>query len=255
MSRNVKNIKNSSAPIQKYCKVCHDAGKSESEYRSHFTRETRDPNSKVVCPTLLALECRYCFKNGHTVKYCSVLKEREREAAREAAPRRQAPPKAEVKPKGKSTNKNVFACLDSDSEDEDVAPVKVVEVKEEFPALHTSSLTRTQSVSSNYAAALSRPAAPKPVALPTLSEYGVGCKAQTAKIEAKVEAKVESKVAPWASSMPKASTMNWAAWDSDESDDDEDEEIANAFPESYDPYKPYTMAVAQSGNDGYDSDW
>ncbi len=56
-----------------FCKVCADAGKSDT---AHFPRKTLDLNSQVICPTLLALECRYCFKNGHTVKYCSVLKQR-----------------------------------------------------------------------------------------------------------------------------------------------------------------------------------
>ena len=230
MSRNVKNVKNS-APIQKYCKVCHDAGKSESEYRSHFTRETRDPNSKVTCPTLLALECRYCFKKGHTVKYCAVLKEKDRVPA---PARTQAPKKAIEKPKGKSNNHNVFACLDSDSEEEVVA-LKVAEVKEEFPSLPTSVLTRTQSVSTNYAAALSRPAPPKPVvmALPPVVTTAP---------------KVEAKAAPWSSSMPKASTMkSWAAWDSESEDDEED-------PESYDPYKPYAFSAAPLEEE-IDEDW
>jgi hypothetical protein len=56
-----------------FCKVCADAGKSDT---AHFPRKTPDLNSQVICPTLLTLECRYCFKNGHTVKYCSVLKQR-----------------------------------------------------------------------------------------------------------------------------------------------------------------------------------
>ena len=72
MSRNNTN----NAYVKKFCKVCQDSGKSEEVYRSHFTRETPDPNSKVICPTLLALECRYCYKNGHTVKYCPCLKEK-----------------------------------------------------------------------------------------------------------------------------------------------------------------------------------
>lgn len=64
----------SKTTLTPYCKVCHDAGKQESIYMSHFIRETRDPSSKVVCPTLLAQECRYCFKHGHTVKYCKEIK-------------------------------------------------------------------------------------------------------------------------------------------------------------------------------------
>jgi hypothetical protein len=157
------------------------------------------------------------------------LKEKDRAPA---PARTQAPKKAEEKPKGKSTNHNVFACLDSDSEEEE-KPV----VKEEFPTLCVPALTRTQSVSTNYAAALSRPAPPKPVAsvvsLPVIQS-------------AKVESKIEAKVAPWASGASKASTMNWAAWDS-ESEDDEDESPCcwdNQTVEhmnSYDPYKPYAI--------------
>ena len=77
MSRqlNNKNSKNNNSAFTRkpFCKVCADAGKTDT---AHFPRKTPDPNSEVVCPTLLALECRYCFKNGHTVKYCLVLKER-----------------------------------------------------------------------------------------------------------------------------------------------------------------------------------
>lgn len=69
-NNNNNNNVNSRKP---FCKVCADAGKSDT---AHFPRKTPDPNSEVVCPTLKALECRYCFKNGHTVKYCPVLKER-----------------------------------------------------------------------------------------------------------------------------------------------------------------------------------
>ena len=156
MSRKISN----SAPIQKYCKVCQDAGKSESEYRSHFTRETRDPNSRVLCPTLLSLECRFCYKNGHTVKYCKVLKEKN---APRPAPRTADMKPAQEKPKGRN-NINPFVCLDSDS-DEDEEIVAKPAVKEEFPALSAPKLIRTPSVSANYAAALSKApvSVPKPV--------------------------------------------------------------------------------------------
>ncbi len=235
MSRNVKNTKNS-VPIQKFCKVCQDAGKSESEYRSHFTRETRDPNSKVVCPTLLALECRYCFKKGHTVKYCAVLKEKDRAPA---PVRKEAPKKAVEKPKGKSTNHNVFAILDSDSEEEVVAP-KVQEVKEEFPALSSSSLTRTQSVSANYAAALAKPA-PAPETKIWAPRFDDLNESQ-AKPKAAPAPKVEAKSAPWASGVSKASTMNWAAWDSDSEDDE---------PESPVYYRSQTSLAKEE----IDEDW
>jgi hypothetical protein len=58
-----------------YCKVCHDAGKDELEFRSHSVRSKPDYYGKtvVLCPTLLATECTYCYKKGHTVKFCSVI--------------------------------------------------------------------------------------------------------------------------------------------------------------------------------------
>ena len=77
-----KNIANANANTNTnkrlpFCKVCADAGKTDT---AHFPRQTPDPNSPVVCPTLLELQCRYCFQNGHTVKYCPVLKERDAHA-------------------------------------------------------------------------------------------------------------------------------------------------------------------------------
>lgn len=75
MSRNTKNISSKKA----YCKVCHDAGKPESEYTSHWVK---DLTGNTTCPTLLNTECRYCFKLGHTAKFCDNLikgnKEKER---------------------------------------------------------------------------------------------------------------------------------------------------------------------------------
>lgn len=56
-----------------FCKVCHDAGKPESIYTSHFVRAAPSPDAPVVCPTLLAQPCRYCGIAGHTVKYCPGL--------------------------------------------------------------------------------------------------------------------------------------------------------------------------------------
>ena len=52
------------------CKVCRDAGKSESEYKSHWVRSK---SGKVTCPTLLSQSCRSCGKSGHTVKYCKAV--------------------------------------------------------------------------------------------------------------------------------------------------------------------------------------
>ena len=56
-----------------FCKVCFDAGKPESTYTNHYVKNVPGPSGKVVCPTLLGLNCRYCLKNGHTVSHCPVL--------------------------------------------------------------------------------------------------------------------------------------------------------------------------------------
>ena len=63
----------------KFCKICKDTGKTLSEYTSHYVRESPDPNSKVVCPTLIAAVCRYCKNGGHTVKHCPKIEARNRQ--------------------------------------------------------------------------------------------------------------------------------------------------------------------------------
>ena len=125
---------------KKYCKVCHDAGKSETEYTSHFIRENRDPCSKVVCPTLLSLECRYCSKKGHTVKYCKIL-EKDKISETRQSQRSITNTKSKSQEKYKQPN-NMFSNLESDSEDEE-QEVKEVEVR---------------APNKSYASALLRPA-------------------------------------------------------------------------------------------------
>ena len=201
------------APIQKYCKVCHDAGKSESEYRSHFIRETRDPNSKVTCPTLLNLECRFCFKRGHTVKYCKVLKEKN-------APRAPTTPAklSEEKPK---VNKytNTFLYLDEEDEEVVVAPA----FKDEFPVLAATKPGRMLTGATNYAAALSKIDVPIPD--PIIAPIHVSTQ--------------EHKLAPWktqpnaqasASILPSRSQrpMPMRSW-ADDSDSEDEEELASRY--------------------------
>jgi hypothetical protein len=82
MSRNAKI--SPSVNKKPYCKVCFDAGKPESEYTSHWVRTLpdRNGNSSVTCPTLLGTECRYCFKFGHTAKFCPVIEKNRKEKER-----------------------------------------------------------------------------------------------------------------------------------------------------------------------------
>lgn len=56
-----------------YCKTCHKAGKSYHEYTNHWTRETPEKDSNIVCPVILNTVCNYCKEKGHWVKYCPQL--------------------------------------------------------------------------------------------------------------------------------------------------------------------------------------
>lgn len=49
------------------CKVCQDAGKPENIVSSHYVKNLE---GKIICPTLLSQNCKYCKKQGHTVRYC-----------------------------------------------------------------------------------------------------------------------------------------------------------------------------------------
>jgi len=100
--------------VKPFCKVCFDAGKTDT---AHFVRKTPDPKSPVVCPTLLALQCRYCDQAGHTVKYCAVLKKNNKLKARAETQLRHVHVDAPVVP-SKPKNNNLFALLEEDSDDE-----------------------------------------------------------------------------------------------------------------------------------------
>ncbi len=138
------NAKNSKKP---YCKVCHDAGKAESVYTSHCVKTYNINTGKTdtTCPTLLALECRYCYKSGHTVKFCPVLEEnkkmdveRARDRARHEYQARQKQQQTPVQTQNKP--KNAFAAFAEEQEDEErenqaEVAKQELQAKQEFPSL------------------------------------------------------------------------------------------------------------------------
>ena len=71
-----------------FCKWCFDAGKSEREYTSHYIKDSRGPNGRVICPTLLAHECRFCHETGHTKRHCHKLHQVNRRKQQEEKTRR-----------------------------------------------------------------------------------------------------------------------------------------------------------------------
>jgi hypothetical protein len=113
------NNRNNKSVSKPFCKVCFDAKKSESEYTSHYVRRTTDPNSEILCPVLLATECRYCHVAGHTITKCTL---REKNNARRSNPETQRPrdqerPREPVKVVEKKTTNNKFAVFEDDCEE------------------------------------------------------------------------------------------------------------------------------------------
>ena len=126
-----------------YCKVCHDAGKPESVYTSHYVKTSLVPNAKIACPTLLALECKYCFNPGHTVKYCAVLKKNEKAKRIQVFKKKEEDHNQKKTPMSGAMS-NVFAALAlCDYEEEENAEDQVAKqavVKEEFPQLNATKM-------------------------------------------------------------------------------------------------------------------
>jgi hypothetical protein len=206
---------------KKFCKVCKDAGKSESEYTSHYTRESSDPNSRVICPTLLSQECRFCHKLGHTTKYCPILKEKERMQKRQEyhnASKRVVV--AEVPKKSNKTPTNVFASLfDSDSEEEKTQKVEL------FPALCPVPQAKVSNLS--YASALAKPIE-KPAIVAKLAP--IITKPEPQDEEDPKTSRPKIVLAPWANDR---NALKRSFWD-EESEDDMSEVSEDEVPPSYD---------------------
>ncbi len=235
MSRNTKSTPitaNKSVSKKPFCKVCQDAGKPESEYTSHWVRSLPDRSGKttVTCPTLLSTECRYCYKLGHTAKFCPVIEQNNKDKARSErkAQAEASKPSAKVAPKKPVS---VFAALaeDSDSDNEEVR-VRITDVVEEFPTLGAKktiavTLPRAEpEVKMGWAAALAKP--------------------KEDNYARELEARSIKKALPQAAYKPEPIavktfdllrnpenelyTRNWADWTDSDSDDDEPEPVAKA---------------------------
>ena len=187
--KNISSANNNNSNSNKrlpFCKVCADAGKTDT---AHFPRQTPDPNSPVVCPTLLALECRFCFQNGHTVKYCMVLKERDamllqRDRNRNSNNNRDngkllAPaltPAPSSAPSSKQPPTGRFHALLDDDDDAILAlvaqpgtsklPTIITTVAEQFPALGFKSVTNSSNQGGRAWAQMAANAAILPIPIP-----------------------------------------------------------------------------------------
>ena len=144
-----------------FCKVCFDAGKSETLYTNHFVKSNPGPNGNVVCPTLLSMKCSYCKENGHTVKYCmkatATNNNHKKEKTKHYYKIDTSASKEAIKKTVSVSKTNRFETLiDDDDELEDG------EEKDEYPALcnySTTTTTQTKFIptESSYAIAASKP--------------------------------------------------------------------------------------------------
>lgn len=177
MSRNIK---------KPYCKVCHDAGKPEREYTSHWVK---DLTGKTTCPTLLNTECRYCYKLGHTAKFCDVLAKntKKKEKVEQAVTSRK-----------QAVGANMFEALCDDKESEEKVSNNIVEVKTSWAAIA---------------------AKPKEVQVEPVSNLGLVVLSKKAP-----EAKPVTKTAPLVSKP--IIRKSWADWsDSEDEEDEEDDDL------------------------------
>ena len=107
------------------CKVCYDAGKPATDYNSHYVKSL--DRSKVTCPVILAIKCRYCGEMGHTLKYCAKLlsKEKKRGAGFQATMTSVATASNKAKNVIKaSTIENMYSILDDDEDEDDQVEVQ-----------------------------------------------------------------------------------------------------------------------------------
>lgn len=129
---------NNKTMIKAFCKVCKDAGKPESIYTSHGIKNER---GNVICPTLLEQSCRYCLKNGHTVKYCPTLAKNEKEDKKQTNKEIFNNNNKIASNKNNKTNKNksIFAALCDETSSDEEKVIKKKETKkiiDEFPPLN-----------------------------------------------------------------------------------------------------------------------
>lgn len=203
--------------MKPFCKVCQDAGKSESVYTSHFVRSSTQPGSVVTCPTLLALECRFCHKAGHTVKYCTILEERkkmekkrEKQQAQQIRQESQKNALINVTNKKPEVYKNAFACLDNEESDNEQEELNEPKVEEEKVV--------------TYASILSKPK-PEPkqeqklevlVSTQTTPEQAQQTQAQQTQAQQSKPEQTQAK-GNWTFKMP---TKSWADWTDSEDEED-----------------------------------
>jgi Nanos RNA binding domain len=235
-STNNNNSNNKSTTKSPYCKVCHDSGKPESVYTSHWVRKPHWEGGAVCCPTLLALKCNRCGKSGHTIKYCQSSQTYQQ-------PKQKPLPLQQ--PTSAPSNQYAHIAFDSDDEEEKEEPKMK---PADFPVL---TIPRSPTTAPPPAKSYASMAAKTPVQADfdkierkvnevisenerlqrenarlraQLEEQSIKMEKQHQIILSYVSPQVEAKIAEKkkTSLMPNPAVKKVRAWDDDESDEEED---------------------------------
>ena len=224
-----------------YCKVCHDAGKDESEFRSHSVRSKPDYYGKtvVICPTLLATECTYCYKKGHTVKFCPVISSNKKQENKVQAQniRKEKEEKEQKKVSKPKSGFSVLADSSSDSEKpsnkqsvtkqvvkSDSKPAtkivanKPVAKKDEFPALSSVKKEVKPAAITGWAAITAKSA----------EQF------QDEKKMQEIMEKSIKRMQPPIVKTTKPVKKNWADWSDSDDEEEEEEEKYTQYKNPYD---------------------
>lgn len=145
------------APRKPNCKVCQDAGKPETEW-AHWPKDNK--TGKTICPTLLAQDCRYCQKAGHTVKYCPKLAkdnaDKERREKQSNKPEKKNQPQVQSQPQQKNNRFEIL--LDDDEDNEEIRnECKIMKKDQEYPQLCAPSKVKYTSNKATFSEMVSKP--------------------------------------------------------------------------------------------------
>ena len=169
------------------CTHCCNLGLSTD----HALRASADPKSAITCPVLLATECKYCLKRGHTISHCSAKTAAEQYGHNEVVKpspfrflNKRASSASVVSERGiNRIMHNAFSALNDDS-DEDEIPEKICGekrkiVQEDFPARISVEKPPAPTSNMTFAEALAKPIQDVPSYVPTstssLSYYIHSC--------------------------------------------------------------------------------
>lgn len=172
INNNYNNNNQTARRIPK-CVSCEKAGLT-GKALEHFTRKTADPNSEIICPTILAFKCGYCGNAGHSRGFCQAFKDNQAREERERIRRAQEDEhrrnqrRIEEERQREETSRrlksNIFTAFNDDNDESDNDDVKinkheqkheiveqvylknVKEVENEFPSLSKKTIKQQAPV-------------------------------------------------------------------------------------------------------------